>query len=90
MQNHVSDNGAGGKSGGNNFPLRGHKGQYFEGGVRAVGFIYSTWLQKTVGGTVSNELIHVSDWFPTVLNIAGGSTDGTKPLDGYDQWQTIA
>ncbi|XP_045192995.2 arylsulfatase J-like [Mercenaria mercenaria] len=85
----TTDNGANEKDGGSNKPLRGGKSQYFEGGIRAVGFVYSKWLESTMAGTVSTDLIHVTDWFPTILNIAKGGTQGTRPLDGFDQWLTI-
>lgn len=85
----TTDNGSNCKDGGSNKPLRGHKSQFWEGGIRAVGSVYSTEIEKTLAGTVSKDLIHVSDWFPTLVNLAGGNTNGTKPLDGYDQWKTI-
>ena len=33
-------------------------------------------------------MIHVSDWFPTLVNIAGGSIEGLD-LDGFDIWSSI-
>ncbi|XP_033124090.1 arylsulfatase I-like [Anneissia japonica] len=84
-----SDNGGDGQ-GGNNWPLRGKKGSFFEGGIRAIGFVHSPLLNDDVRGSVSNELIHVSDWLPTIVEgIAGWNTNGTKPLDGVNQWDTI-
>ncbi|XP_033124041.1 arylsulfatase J-like [Anneissia japonica] len=85
-----SDNGGSVRDGGNNWPLRGSKLSMFEGGMRALGFVHSPLLSDDVKGTVSKELYHVSDWFPTfVEGIAGGNTDGTKPLDGFNQWESI-
>lgn len=34
--------------------------------------------------------MHVSDWFPTLLHIAGATTSGTKPLDSYNVWDALA
>lgn len=33
--------------------------------------------------------MHVSDWFPTLLHVAGASLSGTKPLDGIDAWHLL-
>ena len=32
--------------------------------------------------------MHISDWFPTLLHLAGIETDDMK-LDGYDMWATL-
>lgn len=75
---------------GSNRPLRGYKGSHWEGAIRAVGFVHGKMLDEKMRGTVSHELLHVTDWFPTLVNLVGGDFNGTKPLDGFDQWETIS
>ena len=74
--------------GGNNYPLRGEKETLWEGGMHGVGFVAGGGL--TPKGQVNREFIHVSDWYPTLLKIAGSKVNLTSlKLDGVDQWDTI-
>jgi arylsulfatase A-like enzyme len=71
-----------------NGPYRGGKGDLYEGGTRAVSLI--NWPGKIKPGTVVDQMIHVVDLYPTLIKLAGGKTDKSKPLDGLDVWSTIA
>ncbi len=76
----VSDNGAGG--GGDSGPLRGRKGQMFEGGVR-VPFLMR-WPGKIAPGTVSDEFLTALEVFPTLVKAAGSALPEDVELDGFD------
>lgn len=81
-----SDNG--GMPPGKNLPLRGFKSSMYEGGIRSVGF--AVWDGHIKPGQVINEPLHLVDWFPTLVKIAGGSLRQKLPLDGMDILPTLA
>jgi len=83
----TADNGGQTKNGGNNFPLRGNKATLWEGGTRAAAFVHGQMLSGTGGN--SRELIHVTDWLPTLYRAAGGDPSKLGGLDGFDQWETL-
>ena len=84
----TSDNGGQVMAGGNNYPLRGNKVTLWEGGTRAASFVHSPLLGRP--GRVSRAVIHVTDWFPTVLRLAGAPAEAEDELDGVDQWEAIS
>ena len=71
-----------------NGPLRAGKATLYEGGVRVAAF--ATWDGHVKAGSVVDAPLHMVDWYPTLLGLAGGSTDQPLPLDGRDAWPAIA
>lgn len=68
----TGDNGGQPLTGGNVYPLRGNKATTFEGGLRSIAFISGAGLCEAVKGTISHEIMHVTDWLPTlVAGVAG-------------------
>lgn len=82
----TSDNG--GAPAADNRPLRGRKGSVYEGGTRAPTVV--NWPGHVRAGAQVDAPLHIVDMFPTLIGRAGGSTEGCKPLDGKDAWDTIA
>ena len=68
---YMSDNGGPTKYGSINWPMRGGKASFWEGGMRSwTVFSYPRSL-ATVNATWSS-LVHVTDWYTTFLRAAGG------------------
>lgn len=63
------------------------KASLFEGGTRVCAF--ANWPGRIQPGVV-NGLIHGVDLFTTFAALAEASTEGCKPLDGLNVWETIA
>jgi arylsulfatase A-like enzyme len=82
-----SDNGGPINLGATNGPLRAQKGTVYEGGVRVPAF--ATWPGVIAPGTVVQAPLHIVDWYPTVLRLAGVTAAPKLPLDGRDAWATI-
>ena len=70
----TSDNGAPNGHGGTNWPLRGTKHTWWEGGTRSAAFVYSKLFKKTKR-TVNDNMIHVVDWVPSLLSAVKDSLD---------------
>ena len=62
------------KVGGHNTPLRGYKGQLYEGGVRSATLV--SWPGMIQPGRKSDGPVHVTDWLPTFAVLAGYRPDG--------------
>ncbi|GAB1600814.1 arylsulfatase J-like [Argonauta hians] len=74
-----------------NWPLRGMKNTLWEGGVRGVGFLHSPLLKKN--SYISEQMVHVCDWLPTLYRAAGGNPADEplmKNIDGYDLWNMFS
>jgi arylsulfatase A-like enzyme len=73
-----------------NGPFRNGRGSLYEGAVRVVAV--AVWPGRIEPGVVS-ERVHVTDMYPTLLNLAGAPMDSEhqiKPIDGIDAWGVIA
>lgn len=70
-----------------NTPFRAGKGSLYEGGCRVAAF--ATWDGHIPAGPVVNAPLHLVDWFPTLVTLAGGSLASKLPLDGLDAWPAI-
>ncbi|PVD32700.1 hypothetical protein C0Q70_08145 [Pomacea canaliculata] len=82
----LADNGGPLDGGGSNWPLRGQKSSFWEGGMRSFTVLRSGKLRYT--NTTYKGMIHAVDWLPTLMR-AAGLIPPTTGLDGQDLWNQI-
>jgi arylsulfatase A-like enzyme len=80
-----SDNG--GPPPGVNTPFSHYKGSIYEGGVQAAAF--ANWPGKLPAGKRVRQPMHIVDWYPTLLKLAGAKTEQALPVDGADVWPML-
>lgn len=71
---------------GDNTPLRGWKGQVYEGGIRVPAF--ANWPGTLEPGEFSDPLF-IADWMPTFLHLAESDSNLPGTLDGKNMWPYI-
>lgn len=73
---------------GNNRPLRGWKGDVYEGGIRVPAFV--NWPGVIPAAGVVDTPLHIVDWTPTLIRLAGGRLSDDWKLDGQDIWPLLS
>jgi arylsulfatase A-like enzyme len=81
-----SDNG-GNLPAASNAPLRDQKGSVYEGGVRVPAF--ATWPGHIPAKSTVTQPLHMTDWHPTLLKLAGARIATNVKLDGRDSWAAL-
>lgn len=84
----TSDNGGPINQGANNGPLRGGKGQTFEGGIRTCTIAW--WPGKIPAGTSTAAMTSMMDLLPTFAKLGGAPLPMNRKLDGVDVWPVLA
>jgi arylsulfatase A-like enzyme len=79
-----SDNGGFRGFGGRNTPLRGEKGQTFEGGIRVPAVL--RWPGQLPAGESMDAQTSVMDVFPTLAAAASIPLKENTSMDGHDMW----
>ncbi len=69
-----------------NLPLRGHKQQLYEGGIRVPAFV--SWPAVLAPRKVKAPM-HVADWMPTLTKLAGWKPTADPKFDGMDIWPLL-
>ncbi|MFZ5833020.1 MAG: sulfatase-like hydrolase/transferase [Planctomycetota bacterium] len=76
-----------GRAHGSNLPLRGNKGQLYEGGIRVPAFV--NWQGQLSPGKFTAPM-HAADWLPTLGALAGYQPSQSLRLDGCNLWPWIS
>ncbi len=72
---------------GDNTPLRGWKGELYDGGVRVPAFAY--WKGK-LQPAEAPEIVSMLDWYPTFAKLAGADVPAKAKIEGRDVWPILA
>jgi arylsulfatase len=68
-------------------PLRGLKGQVYEGGIRVP--LLARWPGKIKAGTVSKHVCYFPDMMPTLMEVVGASARVPRGIDGISFAPTL-
>ncbi len=82
-----SDNGGRTDQGASNLPLKGVKGDTYEGGYRSPMFFH--WPGVVKAGQRYNHPITALDFYPTLARLAQAEIPKDKQLDGKDIWDAV-
>ena len=82
---YTSDNGGSMDVGAHNGPLRGQKGEMYEGGIRVPAC--AMWPGYIPEGHVTEQVALLMDLFPTVCEVAGAPI--AHEIEGRSMWQTL-
>jgi len=80
----------------NNFPLRGNKGEPYEGGIRTQAIVTGSHPELSqssiLGQTYSGGFVHMVDWHATMVMLGHAtplSTDPPNDVNGTSVWQAL-
>jgi arylsulfatase A-like enzyme len=88
----ASDNGGPIGPQASNLPLKGGKDTNLEGGVRTLAALGGGWLPPHASGRTLDSFMHESDWYATLCDLAGVSSDdgggerGVPRVDSISMW----
>jgi arylsulfatase I/J len=77
-----------------NYPFRGGKYTFFEGGIRVNAFVTGGLLPPAMRGKNISSPVHICDWYATFCGLAGIDSDddhdGVPSVDSLDQWPILS
>ena len=84
----TSDNGPARRGLGSTGPLKGRKGDTFEGGMREPAIAW--WPDKIPAGSVSDEVLTAMDLLPTFAHLAAAKVPDDRVIDGQNVWPVLS
>ena len=96
-----SDNGAAldvAEAGSSSWPLKGGKYSNWNGGINVPAIVSGGYLPARARGTLNNGLVHIADWYATLLGLAGvndttdhrAAASHLPPINSIDVWHLIS